>query len=82
MGHDIVQDSIWEQDDDSEEDDDNGDTFDMLCTSGGAWILNKLQGSITKQDCGCYLQVVGNLFPVVGMLSMKGLRAYEKTEKI
>ncbi|GJT24966.1 retrovirus-related pol polyprotein from transposon TNT 1-94 [Tanacetum coccineum] len=33
MGHDIVQDSIWEQDDDSEEDqeedDDDGDTFDM-----------------------------------------------------
>ncbi|GKE09413.1 hypothetical protein Tco_1412964 [Tanacetum coccineum] len=33
MGHDIVQDSIWEQDDDSEEDQeedgDDGDTFDM-----------------------------------------------------
>ncbi|GJX25435.1 hypothetical protein Tco_0231731 [Tanacetum coccineum] len=32
MGHDIVQDSIWEQDDDSEEDqeeDDDEDTFDM-----------------------------------------------------
>ncbi|GKF11314.1 hypothetical protein Tco_0049240, partial [Tanacetum coccineum] len=33
MGHDIVQDNIWEQDDDSEEDkeedDDDGDTFDM-----------------------------------------------------
>ncbi|GJU15831.1 hypothetical protein Tco_1143797 [Tanacetum coccineum] len=33
MGHDIVQDGIWEQDDDSEEDqeedDDDGDTFDM-----------------------------------------------------
>ncbi|GKB92128.1 hypothetical protein Tco_0964400 [Tanacetum coccineum] len=33
MGYDIVQDSIWEQDDDSEEDQevdgDDGDTFDM-----------------------------------------------------
>ncbi|GJX27911.1 hypothetical protein Tco_0235990 [Tanacetum coccineum] len=33
MGHDIVQDSIWEQDDDSEEDQeddgDDGDTFDI-----------------------------------------------------
>ncbi|GJT81840.1 hypothetical protein Tco_1056182 [Tanacetum coccineum] len=33
MGHDIVQDSIWEHDDDSEEDQeedgDDGDTFDM-----------------------------------------------------
>ncbi|GJW26230.1 hypothetical protein Tco_0040041 [Tanacetum coccineum] len=40
MGHDIVQDSIWEQNDDSEkdqkEDGDDGDTFDMShLTNGG-----------------------------------------------
>ncbi|GJY01024.1 hypothetical protein Tco_0359176 [Tanacetum coccineum] len=46
MGHDIVQDSIWEQDDyseeDQEEDGDDGDTFDMwdITVEDVEWIRN------------------------------------------
>ncbi|GKD56482.1 hypothetical protein Tco_1289869, partial [Tanacetum coccineum] len=52
MGHDIVQDSIWEQYDDSEEDheeDDDEDTFDMWdIMVEDHWLLNQFWTNFWK----------------------------------